>query len=100
MTPPASNCTAHSLVYVSVVSIARAASDEPVSEMDAASSGRAFSNGSIGSGTPIQSNIFYSIGGVEQAGQIHGIMANEFYINDNYLVTPEFQMLQTESFVS
>lgn len=54
----------------------------------------------IGSGTPIQSNIFYSIGGVEQAGQIHGIMANEFYINDNYLVTPEFQMLQTESFVS
>jgi len=47
-----------------------------------------------------QSNIFYSIPGVEQAGQIHGIMANDFYINDNYLVTPEFQMLQTESFVS
>ena len=51
-------------------------------------------------GTVSQNNIFYSIGGVEQAGQIHGIMANDFYINDNYLVTPEFQMLQTESFVS
>ena len=51
-------------------------------------------------GNAPQSQIFYSIPGVEQAGQIHGIMANEFYINDNYLVTPEFQMLQTESFVS
>lgn len=51
-------------------------------------------------GTVSQSNVFYSISGVEQAGQIHGIMAKDFYINDNYLVTPEFQMLQTESFVS
>lgn len=46
-----------------------------------------------------QNNIFYSIPGVEQAGQIHGIIAEKFYLNDNYLITPEFQMLQTESFV-
>ena len=51
-------------------------------------------------GNASQSQIFYSIGGVEQAGQIHGLIAKEFYLNDNYLITPEFQMLQTEAFVS
>lgn len=51
-------------------------------------------------GTVQQSNIVYSIPGVNQAGQIHGLIAPEFYLNDNYLITPEFQMLQTESFVS
>ena len=51
-------------------------------------------------GNASQSQIFYSIGGVEQAGQVHGLIANEFYLNDNYLITPEFQMLQTETFVS
>ena len=50
---PISNCTANSLMYVSVVRIARAASADPVLEMLPASSGIAFSNGSIGSGTPI-----------------------------------------------
>lgn len=51
-------------------------------------------------GNASQSNIYYSIPGVEQAGQIHGLMANEFYLNDNYLITPEFQMIHTEAFVS
>lgn len=51
-------------------------------------------------GNASQSQIFYSIGGVEQAGQVHGLMAKEFYLNDNYLITPEFQMVRTESFVS
>lgn len=50
-------------------------------------------------GNAPQSQVFYSIPGVEQAGQIHGIMAKEFYLNDNYLITPEFQMLGTEAFV-
>ena len=51
-------------------------------------------------GNASQSNIYYSIGGVEQAGQIHGLMAKDFYLNDNYLITPEFQMVRTEAFVS
>ena len=51
-------------------------------------------------GNASQSNIYYSIPGVEQAGQIHGIMADKFYINDNYLVTPEFQMVATEAFLA
>lgn len=50
--------------------------------------------------TPRQPQIIYSIPGVGQAGQIHGIVADELYINDNYLVRPEFQMLNTENFVS
>lgn len=46
-----------------------------------------------------QKNVVYNIAGIDNYGQKFGIMAENFYLNDNYLLTPEFQMTITEKMV-
>lgn len=47
-----------------------------------------------------QQGVIYSGANLNQIGTRSGLVGTEFYLNDNYLITPEFQMLNTENFVS